>query len=113
MKKYLITGAMALIAGFYLTSCTHDDIEYSSLYEEKTQSYDKVFKELYGTIDPNHDWGFKSLGSAYSGTRALTRGADTNGNIWYKNWKRPVNVSADEKKEDGALIPLLIIKTLI
>lgn len=104
MKKYLITGAMALLAGFYLTSCTHDDIEYSSLYEEKTQSYDKVFKELYGTIDPNHDWGFKSLGSAYSGTRALTRGADTNGNIWYKNWKRPVNVTADEKKEDGAVV---------
>ena len=74
MKKCLITGAMALLAGFYLTSCTHDDIKYSSLYEEKTQTYDKVFKELYGTIDPNHDWGFKALGSAYSSTRALTLG---------------------------------------
>ena len=104
MKKYLITGAMALLAGFYLTSCTHDDIEYSSLYEEKTQSYDKVFKELYGTIDPNHDWGFKSLGSAYSGTRALTRGADTNGNIWYQNWKRPVNVTNQEMDPDGKVV---------
>lgn len=104
MKKYLITGAMALLAGFYLTSCTHDDIEYSSLYEEKTQSYDKVFKELYGTIDPNHDWGFKSLGSAYSGTRALTRGEDINGNIWYQNWERPVNVTTAEKDEDGAVV---------
>jgi hypothetical protein len=79
MKKCLITGAMALLAGFYLTSCTHDDIKYSSLYEEKTQTYDKVFKELYGTIDPNHDWGFKALGSAYSGTRALTNGESSQG----------------------------------
>jgi hypothetical protein len=104
MKKYLITGAMALLAGFYLTSCTHDDIEYSSLYEEKTQSYDKVFKELYGTIDPNHDWGFKSLGSAYSGTRALTRGEDINGNIWYQNWERPVNVTDQEMDPDGKVV---------
>lgn len=104
MKKYLITGAMALLAGFYLTSCTHDDIEYSSLYEEKTQSYDKVFKELYGTIDPNHDWGFKSLGSAYSGTRALTRGEDINGNIWYQNWERPVNVTNQEMDPDGKVV---------
>lgn len=104
MKKYLITGAMALIAGFYLTSCTHDDIEYSSLYEEKTQSYDKVFKELYGTIDPNHDWGFKSLGSAYSGTRALTRGEDINGNLWYQNWERPVNVTNQEMDPDGKVV---------
>lgn len=104
MKKYLITGAMALLAGFYLTSCTHDDIEYSSLYEEKTQSYDKVFKELYGTIDPNHDWGFKSLGSAYSGTRALTRGEDINGNIWYQNWERPVNVTDLEKDPEWKVV---------
>lgn len=104
MKKYLITGAMALLAGFYLTSCTHDDIEYSSLYEEKTQSYDKVFKELYGTIDPNHDWGFKSLGSAYSGTRALTRGEDINGNIWYQNWERPVNVTDQEKNPEWKVV---------
>ena len=104
MKKYLITGAMALLAGFYLTSCTHDDIEYSSLYEEKTQTYEKVFKELYGTIDPNHDWGFKSLASANSDTRAFTRGVDINGNIWYQNWERPVNVTADEKKEDGKVV---------
>lgn len=104
MKKYLITGAMALLAGFYLTSCTHDDIEYSSLYEEKTQSYDKVFKELYGSIDPNHDWGFKSLGSAYSGTRALTRGEDINGNIWYQNWERPVNVTNQEMDPDGKVV---------
>ena len=106
MKKYLITGAMALMAGFYLTSCTHDDVGYSSLYEEKTQTYDKVFKELYGTIDPNHDWGFKALGSTYNDTRALTRAVDDNGNIWYQNWERPynVNLSTAEINELKALL---------
>ena len=110
MKKYLISGAMALLAGFYLTSCTHDDIGYSSLYEEKTQQFDQVFKELYGSIDPNHDWGFKALGDAYddgSGTatsRAKTRGEDANGNIWYQSWERPVNVTAQEKNEEWLVV---------
>ena len=102
MKKYLITGAMALLAGFYLTSCTHDDIEYSSLYEEKTQSFEKVFKDLYGTIDPNHDWGFTPYvditdASTVSGTRALTRGVNTNGNMWANDWVVPDALTEAQK----------------
>lgn len=106
MKKYLITGAMALLAGFYLTSCTHDDIEYSSLYEEKTQSFEKVFKDLYGTIDPNHDWGFTpyvvdnnttEATAGTRGTRALTRGAYPNANDWAKEgWNVPDPLHADQ-----------------
>lgn len=102
MRKYLITGAMALLAGFYLTSCTHDDIEYSSLYEEKTQNFEKVFKDLYGTIDPNHDWGFTPYvditdASTVSGTRALTRGVNPNGNEWTNDWVVPAALTAQQK----------------
>ena len=113
MKKYLITGAMALLAGFYLTSCTHDDIEYSSVYEEKTQTFEKVFHDLYGNIDPNHDWGFKSLNSiaiansrAAAGTRAAgTRGENANANEWadvsnstgYGGWKVPPALTEKQK----------------
>lgn len=113
MKKYLITGAMALLAGFYLTSCTHDDIEYSSVYEEKTQTFEKVFHDLYGNIDPNHDWGFKSLNSiatansrAVAGTRAAgTRGENANANEWadvsnstgYGGWKVPPALTEGQK----------------
>ena len=103
MKKYLICGAMALVAGFYLTSCTHDDIGYDNLYDEKTQTFEKVFKDLYGTIDPNHDWGFTPVdefvgGSAASAssramTRGTTRGVNTNANEW-----------ADPNKEHGGWI---------
>lgn len=90
MKKYLVTGAIALFAGFYLTSCTRDDVGYSSLYEEKTETFEKVFHDLYGDIDPNHDWGFKSLNSiAAANSRAAaaaraagTRGENANANEW-------------------------------
>lgn len=106
MKKYLITGAMALVAGFYLTSCTHDDVGYDNLYDEKTQSFDKVFKDLYGTIDPNHDWGFTpyvldnlttEATAGTRGTRALTRGAYPNANDWAgEGWNVPDPLHADQ-----------------
>ena len=103
MKKYLITGAMALVAGFYLTSCTHDDVGYDNLYEEKTQSFEKVFKDLYGTIDPNHDWGFTpyvvddNTTTASAGTRALTRGAYPNANDWAgEGWNVPDPLHEDQ-----------------
>lgn len=93
MKKYLITGAMALVAGFYLTSCTHDDIGYDNLYEEKTQSFEKVFKDLYGNIDPNHDWGFTPYAidglSTVNASRAATRGHNANANEWAATWVVP------------------------
>lgn len=102
MKKYLISGAMALLAGFYLTSCT-EKVEYDTYYDEKMQTYEQVFKDLYGNIAPDHDWGFKSLNSiAASGTRmaattriAGTRGDNANANEW-----------ADPNKEYGGwLVP--------
>lgn len=101
MKKYLITGAMALVAGFYLTSCTHDDIGYDNLYEEKTQSFEKVFKDLYGTIDPNHDWGFTPYAidglTTVNATRALTRGHYANANMWATEWIVPNALTEAQK----------------
>lgn len=102
MKKYLITGAMALMAGFYLTSCTHDDIGYDTPYDEKTQTFEKVFKELYGTIDPNHDWGFTPFAEAVdvnvpATSRALTRGHYANANEWAATWIVPDALTEAQK----------------
>ena len=101
MRKYLITGAMALVAGFYLTSCTHDDIGYDNLYDEKTQSFEKVFKDLYGTIDPNHDWGFTPYAidglTTVSATRAATRGHNANANEWAATWVVPNALTEAQK----------------
>jgi hypothetical protein len=102
MKKYLICGAMALAAGLFITSCTHDDIGYDNLYDEKTQTFDKVFTDLYGTIDPNHDWGFTPYvditdASTASSARALTRGVNANGNMWADEWVVPETLKVAQK----------------
>lgn len=107
MKKYLICGAMALVAGLFITSCTHDDIGYDNLYEEKTQTFEKVFKDLYGNIDPNHDWGFTPIDEFIGGSaaadssasaRALTRGAYENANMWAgQGWLVPDPLTANQK----------------
>lgn len=95
MKKYLICGATALIAGLFITSCTHDDIEYKSIVEEKTQNFDAAFKSLYGEIAPGHTWGFDIPDAVPCGvlpaesqaeSRAFTRTANTDANMWGKTY---------------------------
>lgn len=61
MKKYLFNGAMALIVGAFIVSCSHDDIGQISTVDEMTKSFDEMFKELYGPIAPNHNWGFNTV----------------------------------------------------
>ena len=95
MKKYLICGATALIAGLFITSCTHDDIESRSIVEQKTQNFDAAFKSLYGEIAPGHTWGFDIPDVEPSGiipaesqaeSRAFTRDANPKANEWGKTY---------------------------
>ena len=60
MKKYLIVGAMALVAGLFVTSCTHDD-DFGNIdtLEQRTAAFQKVFKAAYGDIQPGQKWGFE------------------------------------------------------
>ena len=58
MKKYLITGALALVACATLTSCHSDDELSGSLIEQKLKAYEQVFEEEFGKVNPNQDWGF-------------------------------------------------------
>ncbi|MBR4730009.1 MAG: hypothetical protein IK075_07085 [Prevotella sp.] len=58
MKKYLITGALALVACATLTSCHSDDELSGSIIEQKMKAYEQVFEEEFGKVDPNQDWGF-------------------------------------------------------
>ena len=62
MKKYLINGAMALIVGGFIVSCSHDDISQPATVDQMTKSFDEMFTELYGPIAPNHNWGFETVG---------------------------------------------------
>ncbi len=60
MKKYLINGALALLAGAFVVSCSEKESDFVPLAEQKLKDYDEVFKQLYGEIDPYQDWGFGS-----------------------------------------------------
>lgn len=82
MKKYLISGtvALAICAGF--TACSKNDLYDANAVEQNKQlqkemqqlqqienlkkAYSDAFTKEFGTIAPNHDWGF--------GTSAGTRG---------------------------------------
>ena len=70
MRKYLITGVLALAAGGFLTSCHDTEGAYSSIVEQKLQAYEQVFKEEFGEIDPNQDWGFGGTSTSAARTRA-------------------------------------------
>lgn len=118
MKKYLINGAMALIVGGFLASCTHDDVGAPATVNDRTKSFDEMFTELYGPIAENHNWGFATVAvpaeaiaaaEAEAATRAATRKADPgDGGVYfgpeqgqtYKNLGivMPDMVSADEEK---------------
>lgn len=57
MKKYLIKGTLALVVGAFFGSCS-DDYEYVPLAQQKVQAFEEVFKEIYGDISPDQNWGF-------------------------------------------------------
>jgi hypothetical protein len=82
MKKYLITGVLALVVGGFLTSCHDTEGAYSSTVEQKLQAYEQVFKEEFGEIDPNQDWGFGETSMFPARTRASKAGEYANGNMW-------------------------------
>ena len=94
MKKYLIAGALALVCNGLFTSCSEDMGNYSSPEEAKKAQFAQNFEKFYGTPNPNQDWGFGE--ASLTRAKARTRGVNVNGNLWYQNWERPVNVTTDE-----------------
>ena len=76
MKKYLITGALALVAAATMISCHTDDEFSDSLVANKLQTYEEVFKQEFGEINPTQNWGFSAPASA------RTRAEDKRLNEW-------------------------------
>lgn len=112
MKKYLINGAMALIVGGFIVSCSHDDISQPATVDQMTKSFDEMFTELYGPIAPNHNWGFETVGVSEEAndltedpmlTRAMTRTADPGD---YGEWFGPDQ--ADYYKQMGLVAPEMV-----
>jgi hypothetical protein len=65
MKKYLIQGALALVASATLISC-HDDSDFQTvdIATAKIEAFDQNFIEAYGNIQPGHTWGFGAASPA-------------------------------------------------
>ena len=109
MKRYLIKGALALIAGLFITSCSHEtEVDFVPIQDQRTQEFDKAFKEAFtSNIAPNQDWGFST--SQFIARQAGTRKADPGDNAewfgpnqsdYYKQMGlvAPEMVSADEER---------------
>lgn len=91
---------MTLIAGLILTSCHDKDVEYSYGASQKTQAYDQAFKETFGTPAAGHNWGFVVVedNSSSASTRALTRTAYPNSNLWEsEGWVVPTPMTDEQK----------------
>ena len=89
MKKLLLVLCMILSLAF--ASCSKDFETYTQ--EEITElKYESAFQNHFGAIAESHDWGFGS-------SVATTRSANVNGNLWYQNWQRPINVTEAERQK--------------
>jgi len=73
MKKYLMTGIVALTLVGTFTSCSHDMDLYSGGKTTETikKNYENAFIATFGQPAPTQDWGFGS--STTAGTRGMTR----------------------------------------
>ena len=102
MKKYLMTGIAALAITAAFTSCSHnDDIEVYTQSQIDKAKYDQAFLNyIGGKIAEGQDWGFSA---SIAGSR-MTRAHDVNGNLWYQNWVRPINVGDEVANEEAIVL---------
>ena len=105
-----IHNAMSLIActamtfGLALTSC-HGDYTFDPdmTLEVQKIAYDYNFRETFGDIDPEQNWGFEDMeaivtGDSLSTTRAMTRTANPDRNEWLK-YVVPGDVTNEEAQD--------------
>lgn len=86
MKKFMNSGLFSLISVFLLTLVSCDSIE------------DKNTGSDVAAVEPVKSSEFIVYsGHDIIGTTLGTRGANVNGNLWYQNWERPVNVTDAER----------------
>ena len=99
MKKYLMIGLAALA----FASCSKNDFETYSPEQVKEMQYADAFEKQIGKPAANQTWGDWKFTNT---TKAITRGVNDNGNIWFQNWERPynVNLSDAELEELKALL---------
>lgn len=93
MKRLSLFVLSLLVVAMSFVSCLKHDFEtVKDPAEARQVEYTASFEKKYGSIAPAHDWGF----GVASNSKGSTRSVNVNGNLWYQDWERPVNVTEAE-----------------
>lgn len=93
MKRLSLFVLSLLVVAMSFVSCLKHDFEtVNDPAEARQVEYTASFEKKYGSIAPTQDWGF----GVASNSRGANRSVNVNGNLWYQDWERPVNVTEEE-----------------
>lgn len=98
MRKQLMTGVAAAAICLGLASCSRYDFTPISEGEQAYANYENAFIKKFGEPAPDQTWGFGSADANNGGTtRAITRTASTNANMWASTWNVPKPLTDAQK----------------
>ena len=113
MKKVFFKTMMAaVLAGAAMSSCVNEVEDlYNPEYIAKKQQYETQWRIKFGRIDQNEDWGF---GTGVSDeAKAVTRGTNTNSNMWAEDVIVPADISDTEVEKVLSVFSKPIDPTLV
>jgi hypothetical protein len=92
---------LMMVAVLAFAGCSKTEVMPTTPEELSKAQFEKKFADTFGEIASDQDWGFDAI-QIFDYTKAGTRGHNVNGNQWYQNWERPVNVTEAEKAKVSA-----------
>lgn len=102
MKKTIFSLIFVLMMVFTFSACNKHEFEVKDYQTIQKENFVEKFEKTFGTPAADQDWGFDNL-VVFDYTKAAnTRGHNVNGNMWYQEWERPVNVTEAEKEKVSA-----------
>lgn len=97
MRKQLMTGVAAAAICLGLASCSRYDFTPISEGEQAYVNYENAFIEKFGEPAPDQTWGFGSADANGGASRAITRTANPEANMWAKDWYVPQPLTDAQK----------------
>lgn len=94
MRKFIWISLVSFI--MTLMSCSHE-LGSQDFQTFKKDQFSEKFVKTFGEPASDQDWGFDNIPLFDYTQKSSTRGVNVNGNLWYKQWERPVNVTDAEK----------------
>ena len=103
MKKYFISGVLAIAISAVFTGCSKSTDLYDEGAVQQNQheqevaqlkkAYNDAFAKQYGTIDPNNQWGFEKTRGAFTRIASNSELNDV--------WIIPVNIQGGNPNKEG------------